>query len=169
MTTLTENQPVRGVYHKVMDVLGALGAVGVLVLCVHSVLNAVLRSLGGAGLTGTLEIVGFWYMPVIGFLGFSLAKRNNEHIDANIVYDHLPRVMRRDFDMAANLFLLAFALASAWFGWNEAVHNLAIDKTAGITSIPVWPASFLVPLGCLLLALQSALDGWRAMRERSAA
>lgn len=158
-----------GAFQKALSTLGFVGAAGVLLLCLHTVVNAVLRGLGGEGITGTLEVVGYWYMPLIALLGFSLAKRRNEQIEASLVYDRVPAAVKRDFDLTAHLLLVVLSLVFIWYGWLEALHASAIEKTAGISSILVWPTFFLVPLGFALLAVQSVADGYRIMCERNVA
>jgi TRAP-type C4-dicarboxylate transport system permease small subunit len=112
----------------------------------HVTANAVMRTWFNSPIDYTLEIVEYWYLPLVAFLGFIAAQMRGQHIAADLVFEMLPSVTKR--------FVLAFmfALSSvtclgfAWFGWGEAVHAMDIGKTAGVSGLIAWPTYFLVPI-----------------------
>jgi len=146
-------------------IAGSLGAVFLIALMVHTVLNAILRS-GGVPIEGTLEYSGFWYMPAIAFLGFCVAQHRTEHIEASLIYDRMPMPVQRYYDVIIGVVVLVLCLVLAWFGLQEAIESYEIRRTSGSSSIPIWPATFFVPLGLFLMAIQQGLD-LRALITRS--
>ena len=149
---------------SVMEPLIEIPAVVItFVMMVHVTVNAVMRTWFDQPLENTLEIVEYWYLPLVAFLGFIAAQHRGQHIAADLVFEMLPKVTRRF--VLAFMFLLCgvVCLGFAWFGWGEAVHARDIGKTAGVSSLIAWPTYFLVPLAFGSLTVQFVVASWRAL------
>lgn len=134
-------------------------------MMLHITANAALRTWWDRPIDNTLEVVQFWYLPLVAFLGFIAAQHRGQHIAADLLFEAFPSVAKR-YVLALVLLLCAAASAGfAWFGWQEAVHSYHIRRTAGVSDVPSWPTYFLVPLAFGSLTIQFALAAVRAIRR----
>lgn len=135
------------------------------VMMLHVSVNALLRTFANEPLPNTLEIVQYWYLPFVAFLGFVAAQHRGQHIAADLIYEKLPRVTQR-YVLAVG-FLLAAAVAAGfgYYGWSEAVHAMEIKQTAGVSGMISWPVYFVVPLVFAILTVQFLLVAVRALRH----
>lgn len=134
-------------------------------MMLHISLNAVLRTWFRSPIDNTLEMVTYWYLPLVAFLGFIAAAQRGQHIAADLIYEMLPRVTRR-FVLAV-LFSVSSILSFgfAWFGYGEAAHAREIEKTAGVSDLIAWPAYYLVPLAFGIMTLQFLYNAVHAIRH----
>lgn len=124
------------------------------VMMVHITANAVLRTWWNAPIDHTLEIVQYWYLPIVAFLGFIAAQYRGQHIAADLIYERLPRVTQR-YVLSVVFFACALVcIGFAYFGFGEAMHAFHIKKKAGVSTLVSWPTYFLVPLAFGSLVIQ---------------
>lgn len=162
---MTEAKP----RNKVLDLVIEVPAVVVTFLMMaHITVNAVLRTVADQPLPNTLEYVQYWYLPAVAFLGFIAAQRRGQHVAADLIYTRLPRAAQRVVLPVMLLMSSVLSAGFAWFGWGEAVHAFDIQKTAGVSDVPSWPAYFLVPLAFASLTVQFALAAVRAAARAEA-
>lgn len=150
---MTRRPSVR-VLRAVNWVLLVVGAAAIVVMMIHIVVNALLRSVNNSPLTGTNELVAYWYMPLVGFIGFIVAQRDRSHTEARVLFDRLPTVSRQELHVAGLLLAAAMCAGFAYFGFQEATHNQEIGLTDGVTGVPIWPSTYLVPVTYAVLAVQ---------------
>src|SRR5699024_5462212 len=105
-------------------------------------------------IAGSIEYVSYWYMVAIAFCGIALAERYGEHIDAPLVFDRLPRSVRKEFTIVARVLTVLLMIAIAWWGWHEALRQYEFREQGGAAGVPIWPGRFLVPLGATACALE---------------
>ncbi|GAA4057628.1 TRAP transporter small permease [Actinomadura miaoliensis] len=132
------------------------------VMMLHITANALLRSFADRPMPNTLEIVQYWYLPIVAFLGFVAAQHRGQHIAADLLFERLPEAARRPVLAVVLAACCALAAGFAWFGWQEALHAYEIRKTAGVSDLPAWPTYFLVPLAFAGLTAQFAAAAVRA-------
>lgn len=133
--------------------LQALGGVALLLLMFHSVANSLSRKLFDFPLAGTTEYAGMWYLAGIAFAGCVVAQRERQHIEVRLLFDRLPKSHQKDLTIFAYLLSLGVLVVLTWSTLTEAMHNLDIGLTAGVTGIVVWPATFFPPLAFAALTL----------------
>lgn len=129
----------------------------VFAMMLHVTANALSRSLLDHPLEHTLEIVQYWYLPIIALLGFVAAQARGQHIAADLVYEKLPPVAQGP--MLAVLYGVSALVCAAFarYSWPEALDARRLGQTAGVTDLPSWPVYFLVPLVFAILAVQLAV------------
>lgn len=133
--------------------LSIVTAIALTVMMLHIVLHAVMRGFFQAPITGTNEIVTYYYLPLVALLGIPAAQLKREHITVTLFID---RVGERAFTILTVIVCAIGALLSigfAYFGLMEALSNFRAGSTAGVTAIVTWPIYFLVPMVFALLAL----------------
>lgn len=116
--------------------------------------NAVLRTWWNSPVPNSIELVQYWFLPIVALLGFVAAQAKAEHITTDLVYKLLPSVAQRVVLVFGFAIAALVALGFAWFGAIEAMYSYDIRRTAGVSTIPSWPVYFLVPLAFGVLAVQ---------------
>ncbi|QSE90785.1 TRAP transporter small permease [Rhodococcus pseudokoreensis] len=125
-------------------------------MMLHISANALLRTFFNDSLPNTLEIVQYWYMPILVFLGFVAAQHRGQHIAADLLFEKLPHQAKR-FVAAATFALCAVvAFGFARYGWHEAMKAMEIRRPAGVTMVPSWPTYFLPTLAFSIMTVQFA-------------
>lgn len=127
------------------------------VMMIHITANALLRTFARAPIAHTLEITEFWYMPIIVFIGFIAAQMRKEHTKADLIFNYLPIVTQRWVLGIAYIAVTVTTFGFAWFGLLEAITAFEVRRTAGASSLPAWPTTFLAPISFGVLTVQFAI------------
>lgn len=143
----------------------ALVAVALVLLMLHTVLNAFLRTFTSTSLTGTLEYVTYWYLPAIALLGFICAQKEHSHIEAALIFSKLPRANQVEIQILGQVLTIALSVAFAYYGLVEAIENWHIGLIGGVTGVTIWPVTFLVPFAFAVMAVQVLLDMLAVIRN----
>lgn len=130
------------------------GQAGAVLLLANVLADAVLRFAFNRPLAGTIEYVSFWWMVAIVFLGLSIAERDDEHIDAPIIFDRLPKALQREFAIVGRVLFLIVLVALGWFGWQEATTQQSFGARGGAAGVSTWPGRYLLPIGAAACALE---------------
>ncbi|MBS9376091.1 TRAP transporter small permease [Rhodococcus sp. B50] len=154
--------PLRRVSSQALE---AVAAITLMVMMLHVVANALMRSFANQPITGTNEYVGYWYLPAVAFIGFVVAQRRGDHIEARVLFDRLPSINKRELDVLGLLLAAVAYSAFAWFGWLEALDNRAIAATGGVTGVVIWPVTFIVPFSFMALAVLVITEAVAQVRE----
>lgn len=143
-----------------------IAAGAIVVLMLHTIVGAFMRSFANQPVEGTIEYVGNWYMPLIVLLAFVSTQQKGQHIEARLLFDRAPERVRFEFQLFAYLITFLVAVGLAWYGYVEAVRNMEIGLTAGVIGVTVWPATFAVPIGFVLFAFQIGVDAAQLIVSR---
>lgn len=133
--------------------LSIVTSIALIVMMLHIVLHAVMRGFFQAPITGTNEIVTFYYLPLVALLGIPAAQLKREHITVTLFIDRMGERAAITLTVIACAIGAALSVGFAYFGLLEALSNLESGSTAGVTAIITWPIYFLVPIVFTLLAL----------------
>ncbi|OZC53134.1 TRAP transporter small permease [Rhodococcus sp. RS1C4] len=139
--------------------------VGLLAMMVHTVANAFSRTVFGEPITGTLERVQYWYMPLVVLLGFVIAMHRGEHVWADMFYTRFPAAAKRYVAAGSSIVCAAVCLVTVAYSFDHAQHNRDIELTAGLTDIAAWPLTYLVPITFALFAVQYVRLGWKQLHD----
>ncbi|MGW6337088.1 TRAP transporter small permease subunit [Nocardia rhamnosiphila] len=127
----------------------------VIFMVLQIIIDVAGRTLFNTPVRGTMEMTSDWWMVAMVFLALAYAQSRNEHIRATMITEMLPAIWQRAAEIATVLLLGMLALAMVYFGWTAAMDSYAVrEASSNVRSIPLWPFRFLVPLGCVGLAVQ---------------
>lgn len=139
-------------------VLSLVAAAGLVLMMTHIVVNAVLRFFVNQPLYATNELVAYWYLPIVALLGIPASQMQHEQIVVTLAVDKMKLVAANTFRVFACLVSFLASVGFAWFGFLEALHQMNIQSTAGVTDVIAWPVYFVVPFAFVLLALLLVLE-----------
>lgn len=124
------------------------------VMTLHVVANALMRTFVRHPLPDTLELVQYWYLPIIALLGMIAAQQAGQHIAAELIYDRLTDRGKKFYSSLGLVLCIIISVGFTWFGALEAINSAEIGRTSGATGLPIWPVYFLVPVVFATLAVQ---------------
>jgi TRAP-type mannitol/chloroaromatic compound transport system permease small subunit len=135
--------------------LGALANILVLLACLVSAGNAMMRYAFDVSSNGWLEAQ--WYMfAVMVMFGASYTLRRNEHVRVEILYLYLTERGQLWLDLiGAIVFLMPVCVLLSALAWPFFIQSYAVNEwSANAGGLPRWPIKFVLPAGFALLALQ---------------
>jgi TRAP-type C4-dicarboxylate transport system permease small subunit len=139
---------------RITESFSFMGGVALVLIMVHVNLDVVLRYLLGAPLSGTIEIVSYYYMIALVFLPLAAVEKRNGHISVELVSQRLSDRHQRLLIGLVSLVSAAYFGLLAWRLWVDAVEKAEVGETyTGSLSLPIWPPRFFMPLGCGLLVV----------------
>lgn len=142
---------------------------GVITLLIMLVVVAevVLRDLFGSSLGGSIELSEVALVFLV-FLGIAYAQQADAHVSTNILTARIsPRaaaILKAVAMVVMTVVLLWVTYVTAVRGWES---MRAGEARFGMRSVPVWPARLMIPVGLLLLSLEtlfSVVDAWNGRR-----
>ena len=93
---------------------------------------------------------------VITFLGAGYAVLKDENVRVDILYHKFPLRVRAASELITWILVYSFCIVIIWKGWESAYEALKQgEKSMGIMEFPMFPTLVLVPIGALLILLQS--------------
>ncbi len=140
---------------RLSAVFGKIGEYLVLLCCLVSAGNAMIRYTFNYSSNGWLEIQ--WYMfGFIVMMGAAHTLRNNEHVRVDLIYGSVSDRARLWIDTFGILFfLLPFAIFAAYLSWPIfwlSFQQQEMSSNAG--GLIRWPIKLIISAGFGLLALQ---------------
>ncbi len=139
--------------------LGILANWAVLLSCVISAANAMIRYAYDMSSNGWLEAQ--WYLfTAIVMLGASYTLRRNEHVRVDILYMRLSERGKEWLDLIGTIvFLLPTMLLLAYLSWPMFRDSWAVQEMSGNAGGLIrWPVLIMLPLGFCLVALQGVSE-----------
>ena len=127
----------------------------VLVACVVSAGNAMVRYAYDTSSNAWLEIQ--WYMfAVIVMFGASYTLKRNEHVRVDLLYMTLSRRGQLWIDILGTLiFLLPTCAILAWLSWPFFMQSYEVfEHSSNAGGLLRWPIKLVLPVGFALVALQ---------------
>ena len=127
----------------------------VLISCVVSAGNAMVRYAYDTSSNAWLEIQ--WYMfAVIVMFGASYTLKRNEHVRVDLFYMTLSRRGQLWIDILGTfIFLLPTCIILAWLSWPFFMQSFGVDEhSSNAGGLLRWPIKLVLPVGFLLVAVQ---------------
>ncbi|NLY80848.1 MAG: TRAP transporter small permease [Lysinibacillus sp.] len=107
------------------------------------------------------------FMVTAIFLGFGPALKNNQHIKIDLLYDLLPKTIKKIFNLISNALGFGFSIYLAYMGI-EMVSVAYEQKSITVdVGIPVWITFLAMPLGLGLLAFYFFVNIIRILQNKN--
>lgn len=101
----------------------------------------------------------------VGFIGASLATKNNKHINIDVFKRLHKGLSKRIINLIINLiasFVAAYLAVAAWrFVMDEKEYAIVI-----FNEIPVWPFQIIIPIGFSLMSVRFIISGLNTLTQR---
>lgn len=142
------------VQRKLEEIACYASAMAVAIMMTITVLEVFARALFSISLPGAYEYVSLMFVYLI-YLGLGYSQRHDAHITVGILYDHMPRGLRKVVEgvylLAAFLFFAILTWTSAESAWTNYVMG---DTVLGIVEVKTWWARAGIPVGLALFSLR---------------
>lgn len=135
--------------------LGLLANACVLLACIVSAVNAMVRYAFDISSNAWLELQ--WYMfAVVVMFGASYTLQRNEHVRVDVVFMNLSERKQQLIDIIGTiLFLLPACVVIGWFSWPFFMQSWSTNEvSSNAGGLIRWPVKLIVPVGFALLFLQ---------------
>ncbi len=147
------------VTNRLVTLAMIVAGIAVVLMMLHVSLDVLTRPFLSRPLPGTTLIVSDYYMVACAFLPLAYAQAIDGHISMDAAA-HLapPRAQRHMAGVALLIAVVVFALLT-WTASLDALTKWRVNSFSVEfgTRIPTWPSYFLLPAGCALMTLISAL------------
>ena len=141
---------------RVNQLFGKLASIMILLSCVVSATNAVLRY--GLDMSNNWPLELQWYLFAAAvMLGASYTLKRNEHVRVDLIYSYVSDRTRIWIDLfGLILFLMPACLLFAWLSWTTLFYPswLVSEHSHNSGGLPRYPIKFVVPFGFFMLSLQ---------------
>ena len=140
---------------RIIDTISAalmvVASIALMLMMVHVSADVVGKFVFSQPIPMTLEMVSNYYMVAVVFLPFAAVERMNGNIHVELIYTHLPRVIRRVLDLVSYVLFAGLLYLLTTSTWNVAIKKFNVGEfIMGSYAVPIWPTRFLLPLGCCL-------------------
>ncbi|WP_315739620.1 MULTISPECIES: TRAP transporter small permease subunit [unclassified Bradyrhizobium] len=135
--------------------IGYVCNIMVLLACLVSAINAMIRYAFSYSSNGWLELQ--WYMfALLVMFGASYTFRRNEHVRVELLYLYLSERGQLWLDLIGTLFfLIPTCLLLAYLSWPFFMQSYSVNEmSANAGGLLRWPVKFAIPAGFVMLALQ---------------
>ncbi len=139
---------------KLEEIACYFSAMAVATMMSITVLEVMARALFSKSLPGAYEYVSLMFVYLI-YLGLGYSQRRDAHITVGILYDHLPRTVRKIVQGSYLLLAFLFFGALTWTSAESAWSNYTMgDTILGIVEVKTWWARAGIPIGLGLFSLR---------------
>jgi len=136
--------------------LGKIASIMILLSCVVSAINALLRY--GLDISNNWPLELQWYLfSAAVMLGASYTLKRNEHVRVDLIYSQLSDRGRLYTDLfGLILFLMPACILFTWLSWTTLFYPswLVSEHSLNAGGLPRYPIKLIVPLGFFMLSLQ---------------
>lgn len=139
---------------RLSRMLAFVGAVGVILMMIHVCADIIARTITGASLPATVEIVSYYYMVLVAFLPLAWVERRDGMISVELIeFMMSPRLIKISDAMVAALGTVIYAVM-AYATWITAVKNYVTGTFVVALQVKIitWPGYFLPSIGFALAA-----------------
>lgn len=156
---------IEGILARGWRALGMGANVALLLIMLGVSADAVLRYTLNRPITGTLEGVELLLVFAV-FAGLAQTQAERGHIAVGLLTDHLTGRPRAALAALASVLALMLFVAVTRATGEMAMRSWTMGEySPGLIAFPLYPARFLVAMGCLFLCLQLLVELARALAE----
>jgi TRAP-type mannitol/chloroaromatic compound transport system permease small subunit len=145
---------------RINQLLGKVASIMILLSCVVSAVNALLRY--GLDISNNWPLELQWYLfSAAVMLGAAYTLKRNEHVRVDLIYSRLSDRGRIWVDLfGLVLFLMPACILFTWLSWITLFYPswLVMEHSMNSGGLARYPIKFVVPFGFFMLSLQGASE-----------
>jgi TRAP-type mannitol/chloroaromatic compound transport system permease small subunit len=141
---------------RLNQILGKVASIMILLSCVVSAVNALLRYGFDVSNNWPLELQWYLFAAAV-MLGASYTLKRNEHVRVDLIYSQPSDRGRIYIDLfGLILFLMPACLLFAWLSWTTLFYPswIVSEHSLNAGGLARYPIKFIVPFGFFMLSLQ---------------
>ncbi|MFY0634034.1 MAG: TRAP transporter small permease [Vannielia sp.] len=165
-----DRQAREGLIERALDALSKVllfvGGAALVVLMLHVCADVAGKYFFNQPLTGTLEIVSWYYMVACVFLPLAWVQIRRQHLTVEMFTMGLNRRQLAALDGVVSLLGLAYLVLLTWLVFWQAVAQTRANEFLSLTfyDMPAWPSRWVLPVSFGLFALVLVLQAWIDLR-----
>ena len=130
-----------------------LGAILLAVMACISFINVIVRYCTNLSFSSSEELTVNFFVWIV-LLGTARAFREGNHFSMNLLYDAMPRPVRKLLYIFGTLCSIIFFAALCWQGYIEVVDEIELEVVSESLAIPVWLYTMATPLFSALIIVR---------------
>lgn len=127
--------------------------IGVSVMILAVFFDIVLRELFDNGFIWAKELAAF-LMIWVGFVGASLAAKENKHIVVGVPEKLFPKKILPYVSLFASVIIFLVTIMIAYLGFNYVLETKEFGETSLVLNIPLWIVQIIIPVSLLIIAFR---------------
>ncbi|WP_294557869.1 TRAP transporter small permease [uncultured Mailhella sp.] len=143
-----------------------LGALLLAVMACISFINVIVRYCTNFSFSSSEELTVNLFVWIV-LLGTSRAFREGGNFSMNLLYDAMPRPVRKLLYVFSVLCCIIFFAALCWQGCIEVMDEIELNVVSESLAIPVWIYTIATPLFSALIIVRILQKVWEDFRTRS--
>lgn len=104
------------------------------------------------------------FMVIAIFIGFGMALKDERHIAVDLVYDKMPKVIKKIFNIISNILGAGFGIYLTYMGVMLVSVTYGQGGATVDVGIPIWLTFLIMPIGMGLLSIYFVARAIRAIR-----
>ena len=127
--------------------------IGVSVMILVVFFDIMLRELFDGGFIWSKELAAF-LMIWVGFVGASLAAKENKHIVVGIPEKLFPKKVLPYVSLFASVIIFTVTILIAYLGFNYVLETKEFGETSLVLNIPLWIVQIIIPASLVIIAFR---------------
>lgn len=127
--------------------------IGVSVMILVVFFDIILRELFDGGFIWAKELAAF-LMIWVGFVGASLAAKENKHIVVGIPEKLFPKKILPYVSLFASVIIFTVTILIAYLGFNYVLETREFGETSLVLNIPLWIVQIIIPASLVIIAFR---------------
>lgn len=142
-----------------------LGALLLAVMACISFINVIVRYCTNFSFSSSEELTVNLFVWIV-LLGTARAFREGSNFSMNLLYDAMPRSVRKILYVFSILCCITFFAALCWQGTIEVMDEIELNVVSESLAIPVWLYTIATPLFSVLIIVRILQKVWEDFRTR---
>lgn len=127
--------------------------IGVIVMTLVIFFDFLFRELFDGGFIWAKELAAF-LMVWVGFLGASLATKENKHLIVGIPEKLFPKKVLPYVSLFVNVIVFAVTIFIAYLGFKYVSETREFGETSLVLNIPLWIVQIIIPVSLVIIAFR---------------
>lgn len=144
---------------KISNFFAYISAAILFIMMTWICLDVILRSFFHSPITGTLELMGDYVLPLIIFFAIGYTQKHKEHVNVDLLIGRFPKGVQKVLGLITNSAALFIFILLGILNFKQGLEAFANDsRSSSLLGYQLAPAIILVSIGILLFSLRLLVD-----------
>ena len=146
-------------YRKILnlffEVLNGISASVAIFMMVLVVLDVLIRTVCGRGISGSVQMVELGMLSVV-FFSIANTQKLGEHVSVELIVNKLTKKNKKLVELIMLSIYTVFSICLTYYTFKRANESLVQGEVMwmGVEVIPQWPFRYIIPIGLFFLILR---------------